>query len=102
HPTTPTIHTLSLHDALPTSRAARESLYPTHRPAHRPVNQINAKSRTLRCPAPARSRPDECCRRPRPYHDNTSRARTSRDKCNLRSEEHTSELQSREKLVCRL
>src|SRR5436309_4822355 len=62
------IYTLSLHDALPTSRSA---------PHCRP------------CAAPAaRSRPSGC--------------RSGRSGSCARSEEHTSELQSRENLVCRL
>src|SRR5436309_9840470 len=64
---TPTaeIYTLSLHDALPISRAGR---------AARPADPTRPDA--LRLPAPARLQ--------------------------RRSEEHTSELQSRENLVCRL
>src|SRR3712207_8025687 len=81
------IYTLSLHDALPICR--------------RPVEEVEQKEdgavlhelrqrRTL-----ARRRPDVCVRYA--VADPEHRRRTL-----LRSEEHTSELQSRQYLVCRL
>src|SRR3712207_8288241 len=75
------IYTLSLHDALPISPAR-----------HRPL----------------RARPDDAhrARRPRLDHDRLRRDRGHpRDRHRVRrdrSEEHTSELQSRQYLVCRL
>src|SRR5436309_11229478 len=73
-PATTKIYTLSLHDALPISAPARA------RSAHRVAPR----------------------RRPRPPPASPgARARPPRGDCR-RSEEHTSELQSRENLVCRL
>src|SRR5690606_41923628 len=73
--TTPTTHTytLSLHDALP----------------------ISWLQRTVSSKAPRSSR----MKTSPPRSTSPSRHRT---RMNLRSEEHTSELQSRENLVCRL
>src|SRR5690606_41517872 len=77
-PTSPTvIHSLSLHDALPisgTSQGGRPGL-------------LDGAGR----------RPDERARRLR-----GTRPRCGRRRRSPRSEEHTSELQSRENLVCRL
>src|SRR2546421_9119090 len=77
------IYTLSLHDALPISRGRTRpsvcSAHPAMRPPHRPVA----------CTPRRRSRP--ALQEPRAM---TLAAR--------RSEEHTSELQSRSDLVCRL
>src|SRR5690606_39889110 len=78
HPPTPDIYTLSLHDALPISPRRRVPGRVPHRPGARGG-----------CRGRRRAREDE----PR---------RTSGLAERLRSEEHTSELQSREKLVCRL
>src|SRR3712207_9483885 len=75
------IYTLSLHDALPISPS------PPRAPTPR---------RTARCaahPRRGRTRPD------RPERPSASPARTG---SRARSEEHTSELQSRQYLVCRL
>src|SRR5207302_10279624 len=79
YPPPPPFSTLSLHDALPIS-IARQRLGPRHlhRRAHR--------RRPHRPPAQAAQ--------PRP--------RAGPDPHRPRSEEHTSELQSRENLVCRL
>src|SRR3712207_9389369 len=71
------IYTLSLHDALPISSCVRR---PTRRPAARP--QIG--TRRAAPPVPSSNR------------DTATRSRGGR------SEEHTSELQSRQYLVCRL
>src|SRR5690606_42050994 len=87
-PATADIYTLSLHDALP----------------------IWTTPSTIR-PAPTRT---ASCRSPRPVPSSsaspssrarrraTSRAAWPRTRRGPRSEEHTSELQSRENLVCRL
>src|SRR3712207_8365591 len=80
------IYTLSLHDALPISWSARtDRAAPRTAPAPRP---------TPCCPEPAAG-----CRRTgsAPRSRPPGRGRTS-----SRSEEHTSELQSRQYLVCRL
>src|SRR5690606_41460211 len=92
---TPPTHTLSLHDALPISPSP-------------PVGdraQLRRKSRTpCRAPASYRSR----CHSRRRNRDgrrcrNAPRSAGSPIRCRWRrSEEHTSELQSRENLVCRL
>src|SRR3712207_9399645 len=75
------IYTLSLHDALPISRDFAERILPsrsTARPQRRRSGTVPV------APPPAK------------------RALTSRKGAFLRSEEHTSELQSRQYLVCRL
>src|SRR3712207_8809057 len=78
------IYTLSLHDALPISpgpaRARRSPSWPPRR--------------AWRCPPP----PPPCGRAPRPGAGRAPR----RGAPTRRSEEHTSELQSRQYLVCRL
>src|SRR3712207_7676991 len=71
------IYTLSLHDALPISRA-RSGAHADRTRSRRP---------------PSRARP-------RGRRSRASAARSAR--CSRRSEEHTSELQSRQYLVCRL
>src|SRR5690606_41447234 len=93
-PPTPCISTLSLHDALPISGHAggtRTCLLPGHRGSSR-------RSRTRR-PGSARRSWLLLC----PFR---TRSRTRLDPASAwqwtRSEEHTSELQSRENLVCRL
>src|SRR5690606_40462609 len=93
HPTASTlISTLSLHDALPiyhrrTGRPARHS----DRPA--PTGSHSGTDRGRREHA-ARGHREGQLLRGQPGHP-----RSGRD---VRSEEHTSELQSRENLVCRL
>src|SRR3712207_8250701 len=76
------IYTLSLHDALPISGAARPRIEPwtTSKPCSRKVGTSAACSQRASAIWPSgRSCP-----------------------CRTRSEEHTSELQSRQYLVCRL
>src|SRR5690606_41458517 len=91
------LSTLSLHDALPISRLRshshchRLSLSPASPGLPRPQWR-NAKNKSCphrRLPLPPRNRAAQRCR-----------GRNAR--CPPRSEEHTSELQSRENLVCRL
>src|SRR3712207_7143798 len=77
------IYTLSLHDALPISRPA---------PARSPRSPGRARSGASRCPSEGRSSRSSP---PSPAPD-------SGRKKSGRSEEHTSELQSRQYLVCRL
>src|SRR3712207_8978118 len=73
------IYTLSLHDALPISSRDSRRATPSRRRSSR---------RDTRAPA---------CRRSERWRGRGSRRRRGR-----RSEEHTSELQSRQYLVCRL
>src|SRR5690606_41694725 len=88
-PTPPTaIYTLSLHDALPISAPAPGRLRPG---AGQPVPRLRAAAHGADGPAGPRHRPPPDHRRPPPG-----------DGARRRSEEHTSELQSRENLVCRL
>src|SRR3712207_8027715 len=86
------IYTLSLHDALPICPRARPCPTPT-KPGPRPgfiVRRVaNAKARH---PRPARADP--------PRGVNSRKGDCSIPA--IRSEEHTSELQSRQYLVCRL
>src|SRR5438270_5939545 len=78
HPPTPHIYTLSLHDALPISRA-RSEREPPQPPA-----------------PPSTASPPPACATAAATRSRASRARGGR------SEEHTSELQSQSNLVCRL
>src|SRR3712207_8833724 len=75
------IYTLSLHDALPI-------------PPPPPAGTDRARPRPSAVPGAARPRPPHPARRP------ARRSRAGRPRS--RSEEHTSELQSRQYLVCRL
>src|SRR5690606_41552826 len=81
----PEIYTLSLHDALPICRNPR-----------RP-RRSRSRTPALQPPRPVRVR-DRRSRHPR----QPSRAGRRGPRWARRSEEHTSELQSRENLVCRL
>src|SRR5690606_41667335 len=84
--------TLPLHDALPISRRARTAPACTPRAGSPPstkwwvgwTNPRRWRRRAAACPAA------------------TASSATTAMRCAPRSEEHTSELQSREKLVCRL
>src|SRR5690606_40627018 len=84
--------TLSLHDALPISgggdRGRRESV-PRAPPARSPPRPTRRRAR-----APESRRRIRCARPASPRRRGAA--------CSGRSEEHTSELQSRENLVCRL
>src|SRR3712207_8035852 len=84
------IYTLSLHDALPICARARRDAA-GHRAGRGPAVHVLV-DRAAR-PAPPRARPA----RRRPHQ----RGRPAPDAAG-RSEEHTSELQSRQYLVCRL
>src|SRR3712207_7900535 len=77
------IYTLSLHDALPISRASEGG-------------RRAAPARTRRSRSPRR------CRRGRRWGSSRAPGRGARPRETSRSEEHTSELQSRQYLVCRL
>src|SRR5690606_40891412 len=93
---TPHIYPLSLHDALPICAALRPepgpaSLKREHEPpAHDAEGDSPARTRAGLIEALRHGRPRRTC--------GSSPARTRAG----RSEEHTSELQSRENLVCRL
>src|SRR5690606_41400748 len=82
------IYTLSLHDALPISTSTSSTAPPSSR---------SIRSATAAWPAPAS--PPCSAARPPPGAAPRPRAASCR---RPRSEEHTSELQSRENLVCRL
>src|SRR5690606_41493284 len=95
-PLTPTscIHTLSLHDALPISfievsskRGIASQLTVSVSPSIMPMSR---GSKAKKNGASRSSNRTTCC------------AETSLPQSSARSEEHTSELQSRENLVCRL
>src|SRR5205823_10531437 len=87
HAPAPTeIYTLSLHDALPISRSTTTSMPPNR-----------SRNRTPFAPRPP---PHSTSAR---HKSRTASARKGRRRSNaLRSEEHTSELQSLAYLVCRL
>src|SRR5690606_41625135 len=89
----PVLYPLSLHDALPIFNVLSFALgpIPVADPALRPVGR-GADFRALRCPVPRRLSP----------HPGRAGADRLAGAAGLRSEEHTSELQSRENLVCRL
>src|SRR5690606_41312207 len=95
YPPTPALSPLSLHDALPILAGPPVSL----------VRSVSLVSPTPRRP-PRRSgaawppgrRSSACC--PRPWTRSRTAGRGTAGRA--RSEEHTSELQSRENLVCRL
>src|SRR5690606_41720225 len=95
HPTTTEISTLSLHDALPICSREPEpaSVTPTEPPGRRRSIQVAAPDPET-CSAPARTTAS-------PRTITSTPPSPSSMKAN-RSEEHTSELQSRENLVCRL
>src|SRR5207302_9192471 len=91
HPSTTEISTLSLHDALPISEAAVR--HASHLPSVHRVVKLGQRGRA----GPGRAGPGDRARLGAltAYHY-THLVPSSR------SEEHTSELQSRENLVCRL
>src|SRR5687768_16948803 len=91
--------TLPLHDALPisptpTAAASRRSARPRRARA-----SAASPTPTARPAPPAATRTPATCRRRSSQHPPTARSSTTR---RPRSEEHTSELQSRLHLVCRL
>src|SRR5690606_41626821 len=100
-PAPPHIFTLSLHDALPISpapaaRGAAER--PRDRGRARPAARPGARR-----DRPVRARLRRAAGgRPRPVTPAPGEGRTLDEGRAPRSEEHTSELQSRENLVCRL
>src|SRR5947209_11771682 len=82
------IYTLSLHDALPISLRLCSSL------CSQPIAQVVQSCSSSRAAHRA-------ARQPRiSFH--SQRSPPFPDRCTMRSEEHTSELQSRQYLVCRL
>src|SRR5690606_39508654 len=100
-PASTEIYTLSLHDALPISHACRD---------HSDPSSGRFESCQTECLAPsgrdhAEVRASEELRHPGSIagqHHVGSSFQTLSDGLEMRSEEHTSELQSRENLVCRL
>src|SRR5690606_39956005 len=83
-------HTLSLHDALPISNSARAPQNFTTRRPYRGVNVFLTLAAGYDCPFWAT------------YRQIAERGGQVKKGERGRSEEHTSELQSRENLVCRL
>src|SRR5690606_41784677 len=84
--------TLSLHDALPIASAAGACCNPRAGEGAAMVRPANAASRI-------RDLPQRMLRR---FMDSSSKSGSAEGWIRRRSEEHTSELQSRENLVCRL
>src|SRR5207302_2405156 len=97
---TPRLYTLSLHDALPISTTSTTNALCRRMSLLRPAwrNEDRRSSRTSQCRAAHLPR---CCGK---SSRGTARwqKQSNRRRNGLRSEEHTSELQSRENLVCRL
>src|SRR5690606_41447707 len=93
---TPRHYTLSLHDALPIS--ARSVCSSAARPATTCCSPSATRPLRIRTRSPAPPPPSS------PTASRTSTTSTARPSPSTppRSEEHTSELQSRENLVCRL
>src|SRR5690606_41805632 len=88
------LYTLSLHDALPISHGrAGHAPQPRVRDAHPQRAHLAGARAGRRAAAPAP---------PGPARSGGDLPRPGRQLRDERSEEHTSELQSREKLVCRL
>src|SRR3989442_8684939 len=87
------IYTLSLHDALPISTIKVRRPNSIHEPPHRIVGAV-----IQRPPPPHPTAPDRGSGR----DGGSGVAAPPRDRGEGRSEEHTSELQSRPHLVCRL
>src|SRR5699024_12423081 len=83
--TPPLLSTRSLHDALPISRSS-----------------WTGRRTTARRPPSAPTPSADACGPPSPPRARGRRSRTPRSHTSRRSEEHTSELQSRFDLVCRL
>src|SRR5690606_41222376 len=101
-PPPPCLYTLSLHDALPISYSATPPACPNCRFASSPsTSSSTAPSPTTR---PTRSSPptSSTCSAPSSSTAPTSASPSTATPTGARSEEHTSELQSRENLVCRL
>src|SRR5690606_41794797 len=91
HPSTPHIHPLSLHDALPISRIFNPCIARASAPF--------PSASTIMCtwlPSTAK------CTTRAPNRSFALRRHSRTTPNDPRSEEHTSELQSRENLVCRL
>src|SRR5690606_41506805 len=94
HPATTQSYTLSLHDALPISKFQAGNAYA--------ISSIRTAKPKLRCNLATQVEKAKCERRCRQFRRRLSLFRTSTKCPKKRSEEHTSELQSRENLVCRL
>src|SRR5207247_11474335 len=94
---TPTTYTLSLHDALPISRDG------THGPI-RKCSELRRRPGRLAARWPSNRRcPDETGVPAKDTaNERLQRELAAESRWSLRSEEHTSELQSRVDLVCRL
>src|SRR5690606_41972634 len=100
-PPTHELHTLSLHDALPIylRHATDGTRTATERRRSRPAN---LETRFTRYGTDLRRRRLDAGQHHRRRELVVEQARLVREHVRPRSEEHTSELQSRENLVCRL
>src|SRR5690606_41845591 len=96
-PATPVISTLSLHDALPISQRSR---IPRWKRGAR--SESASRSTRLRWRAESTTTPPYGHLPPLPARRRGARRRPRCRGAGHRSEEHTSELQSRDNLVCRL
>src|SRR5690606_41301476 len=97
-PATTQLYSLSLHDALPIWPRRR-----AHRRSERPrAARAGAPRGDTRRPAADRGGARMPCRAGGGAHDPRDRRELPAAAAGGRSEEHTSELQSRENLVCRL
>src|SRR5690606_41354575 len=96
HSRPPIIHTPSLHDALPISPPSSRAGAGTRDESHDPTAKYNAPRRPRSARSPALMPTRAAATR------ETSRPALPAPRTPARSEEHTSELQSRENLVCRL
>src|SRR5690606_41653866 len=98
-PARPRVSPLSLHDALPISMFTK--VHPENFAAASTADRFHADALELRHGKPGNGR---CCKVGR-FHFSLARGHLvllQKTRKRVRSEEHTSELQSREKLVCRL
>src|SRR5690606_41518925 len=100
-PPPPPIYTPPLHDALPISRSAQRASTPTSR-AERSPTWSSSECAALR--SAGRERPSAlgCSRSSMCWRSRAPVGPRVAENARRRSEEHTSELQSRENLVCRL
>src|SRR5690606_41281011 len=99
HPATTELYTLSLHDALPIfPTGIRSSIAGTGEITRCKGANIPRPSSHRGCRPSGRHRPDHRA----PGIGRFARISCLRSEFDERSEEHTSELQSRENLVCRL
>src|SRR5690606_40689196 len=96
------IYPLSLHDALPISNASADIWGMGRQATDVAVNLCSVPGSRSRQQEIRRADQDSRQEQAeQPVRNSANHARTDQDSGNRRSEEHTSELQSRENLVCR-